>query len=101
GHVVKVLGDPVLEAGVRAAGCEFAPYVTAPTHNFRDRDADRVKDWKERNPIRSLARTTGELMFGPAEAYARHLLAHIVRFRPDALAADHLLVGRPVPADRP
>src|SRR5215470_12576761 len=100
GHAVAVLADPVLEPDVRAAGCTFAPFVTAPRHNMRDRDSDRVKDWMPRDPIRQLARVTSELMFGPAEAYARDVLAAIARFRPDALAIDYLVFGALVAAEK-
>ena len=100
GHTVRVLADPVLEPEVRAAGCDFASYVEAPVQNMRDRESDRVKDWMVKNPIRQLARTTGELMFGPAAAYARDVLAEIDRFRPDALALDYLVFGALVAAEK-
>src|SRR5215470_1961069 len=100
GHAVGVLADPCLEPDVRAAGCSFAPFVTAPRHNMRHRESDQVKDWRPKNPIRQLAGVTGKLMFGPAEAYARDVLAEIDRFRPDALAIDYMVFGALVAAEK-
>jgi MGT family glycosyltransferase len=76
------------------------PFPTAPRHNLRDRGEDRVKDWLPRHPFRQLERVTRELMFGPAEAYARDVLAEIDRFRPEALAIDYMVFGGLVAAEK-
>jgi MGT family glycosyltransferase len=43
---------------------------------------------------------TGEVMFGPAAAYARDVLAEIERFVPDALAIDFMLFGALIAAEK-
>src|SRR5262249_12873225 len=93
GHAVRVLGDPAIEPQARAAGLELAPFRAAPHHNMRSRADDAVRDWQPRSPMRQLARVTGQLMFGPAAAYARDLLDEIERWGPDALAVDFMLFG--------
>ena len=100
GHRVRVLGDPAIERGVRAIGAQFAPFRSAPHHNLRSRDADRVEDWRPRSPLRQLERTTSQIMFGPAEAYARDVIAEIDRWAPDALAVNYMLFGALVAAER-
>lgn len=100
GHVVRVLSDPAVEPDARAAGCDFAAFRSAPRHNCRSRTDDRVKDWLPRSPIGQLERMTGEVMFGPAAAYARDVLAEIERFAPDALAVDFMLFGALVAAEK-
>ncbi len=100
GHRVRVLGDPAIEPGVLAAGAQFARFRSAPHHNLRSREADRIQDWRPRSPIRQLERATSQIMFGPAEAYARDVMAEVGRWAPDALAVDYMLFGALVAAEK-
>ena len=100
GHAVRVLSDPAVKADAIAAGCTFAPFGSAPRHNFRDRDRDLVRDWAVRDPRRQIARMAEHVLFGPAERYARDLLAELERTPADALAIDCLLFGALAGAER-
>ncbi len=100
GHAAHVLADAPLREQALAAGCTFATFPTAPAQNFRDREADRVRDWSIANPMKQLARVASELVFGPAERYARDVLAEIERHPTDAIAVDCLLFGAMVGAER-
>lgn len=100
GHVVRVLGDRVLEEGIRQAGAEYAPYQHAPHLNTSSRVDDPVRDWEAKNPIEGVKRFGEHVFFGPAEKYARDVLAEVERFRPDALAIDCLLLGALIGAEK-
>jgi UDP:flavonoid glycosyltransferase YjiC (YdhE family) len=100
GHAVRVLGDRALAAEVAEAGAEFAPWQRAPHNNMRDRRHDRVRDWEPKSPIAKMKRVAKEVLFGPAELYARDLLDEVERFSPDALAVDCLLFGAAIGAEK-
>lgn len=100
GHDVHVLGDRAVEADARSASCTFSAFQTAPHHAFRDRDGDLVRDWGASNPLSQIGRIADQLMFGPAERYARDVLTEVERRRPDALAVDCLLFGAMLGAER-
>src|SRR6476469_8261927 len=93
GHRVRVLGDPCLEADVRAAGAGFLPFTRAPHRLDRTPASDFVRDWEARTPIGEFARTRDRAMIGPAAHYAADVVAAIDAERPDALVVDWLLVG--------
>jgi MGT family glycosyltransferase len=93
GHRVRVLGDPCLEADVRAAGAAFAPYTRAPHRLDRSPESDFVRDWEARTPIGEFARTRDRAMMGPAADYAADVVAAIEAERPDVLVVDWLLIG--------
>ena len=94
GHTVTVLGDPVTEAEVRAAGVtDFRPWVNAPHHVTRSAADDYIRDWELRNPFRVLANLMDKLMVSPAPLFAVETLAVIDNVRPDAVAASFPLLG--------
>jgi MGT family glycosyltransferase len=99
GHQVRVLGDRALAAQVAAAGCAHVPWPTAPHHNLRDRAADTVRDWEPALQASQFQRFADGLLFGPAEAYARDVLAEARAFAPDAICVDQLLFGALVGAE--
>jgi UDP:flavonoid glycosyltransferase YjiC (YdhE family) len=100
GHKVRVLADRALKAEVEETGAEYAPWQRAPHNNMRDRQNDRVRDWQARSPIGKLRRVAQEVLFGPAELYARDVLDEVERFGPDALAVDCLLFGAALGAEK-
>ncbi|MEO6653745.1 MAG: glycosyltransferase [Ilumatobacteraceae bacterium] len=94
GHTVTVLGDPVTEAEVRAAGViDFRPWIGAPHHTTRRADDDYIRDWELRNPTRVLANLMDTLMVKPAPLFAAETLAAIDDVRPDAIAVSFPLLG--------
>jgi MGT family glycosyltransferase len=100
GHQVRVLGDPAIEAEVRAAGCEHAPFRAAPHHNLRSREHDLVRDWAIKSPMKQFKHLGEQLLFGPAERYARDTVEEAERFQPDALVLDWMLLGAFVAAEK-
>jgi UDP:flavonoid glycosyltransferase YjiC (YdhE family) len=92
-HQVRVLGDPCLEADVRAAGADFAAFTRAPHRLDRSPESDFVRDWEPRTPIGQFARTRDRAMIGPAADYAADVVAAVDRERPDVLVVDWLLLG--------
>ena len=94
GHAVSVLGDPVTEPEVRAAGVtDFRPWVEAPHHVTRDAAGDYTRDWEVRSPLGVLRNLMDTLMVKPAPLFAAETLAVIDDVRPDAIAASFTLLG--------
>lgn len=94
GDAVTVLGDPVIEAEVRAVGVtDFRPWVDAPHHTTRRAEDDYIRDWELRNPTRVLANLMDTLMVRPARLFATETLAAIDDVQPDAVAASFPLLG--------
>jgi MGT family glycosyltransferase len=100
GHAVRVLGDRAIEADVRAARCEFAPYRLAPHHNMRSQQDCAVRQWEAKSRRGQLQRICDAVFFGPAAEYARDVLEEVARFRPDAIGVDSLLWGAMAGAER-
>lgn len=100
GHTVTVLGDPVMEAEVRAVGVtDFRPWVDAPHHVTRDPQDDYVRDWEIRSPARMLTNLMDALMVGPAPRFAAETLAVIDDVHPDAVASSFPLFGALIAAE--
>jgi UDP:flavonoid glycosyltransferase YjiC (YdhE family) len=93
GHRVRVLADPVLADEVEAAGVAFVPWRVAPHRTDRDPANDPVKDWQARSPMAAFARLRDQLMFGPAELFARDLLNEHARQPAHAVVAEMLMPG--------
>lgn len=100
GHEVHVLGDVGVEPSALAAGCRFRPFREAPRNNNRDRHSDPVRDWEPSSPIAQARRVGKHIMFGPAGAYARDVLAAVEQVRPDAIGVDCLPFGAIVGAEK-
>ena len=100
GHDVHVLGDPNVRPGALQAGCHFHDFVDAPRHDTRDRDADPIRDWEPSSAVAKARRVGEHVMFGPAAAYARDVLAAVDRVRPDAIAVDCMPFGAIVGAEK-
>ncbi len=93
GHDVRVIGDPTLEAGARAAGCGFTVWREAPHVKSLRPEHALVRDWELRNPLATFAEARDQLLCGPALRFAREVLAELEAHPADALVVDILLLG--------
>jgi MGT family glycosyltransferase len=94
GHRVTVLGDPVMEAEVKASGVDdFRQWVDAPHHVTRRPEDDYIRDWEIRSPLAELPNLMDTLVAKPASLFAAETLAVIDEVRPDAVAASWPLLG--------
>ncbi len=100
GHRVRVLSEPTVESDARAVGCSFTAWPTAPSIASIDRDTAVIKDWHVRNPIGLLRRMGSEVLFGPADRFARDVLATVQRHPADALLVDVAQFGTMIGAER-
>jgi MGT family glycosyltransferase len=100
GHTVTVLGEPVMEAEVRAAGvADFRPWVEAPHRVGRRPEDDFIRDWEFRNPVKELDNMYARLMVGPAPLYAKETLAAIDDVHPDVVVSSFPLFGAQLAAE--
>ena len=72
---ISVTSSSAIPADALAVGCSFTRWPTAPSMAAYDRDAALIKDWHVRNPIGLVRRMGSEVLFGPADRYARDVLA--------------------------
>ena len=93
GHSVRVLGDPTLEAEVRAAGCAFSPWTTAPHRTTRDRSDDVFKDYQYTNPLKMMDAYLQLFLAEPAPRWISDTIAEI-----DARPIDAVVVDFGIPA---
>ncbi|PNY79598.1 glycosyltransferase [Deinococcus koreensis] len=99
GHAVRVMSDACNEVEVRASGCAFVPYTTAPSRPDKSPASDLVNDASASNPLAALARAREAVLVGPAARYAQDVLAEIQRARPDAVAVSDGLFGAVIAAE--
>jgi MGT family glycosyltransferase len=100
GHNVRVLGNGSQERAATAAGCEFVAFDRAPDCDSRRPETDLLKDWEVKAPPKLFARARERLFFGPAADYAADVLAEVDRAPVDVVAADFMLFGALVGAER-
>jgi MGT family glycosyltransferase len=93
GHDVRVLGDPVLRADVKAVGARHIDWTTAPRRHERSKEADFVADWQARTPLGAMARTRDGFLVGPAAEYAQDTLDELARRPADAVVSEMLCMG--------
>jgi len=100
GHGVTVLGDPVTEPEVRAAGVtDFRTWVQAPHHVTRRPEDDYMRDWEVRNPLNIIPNMLDKLFVGPAPLFAAETLAAIDDVQPDAVVTSFPLFGSMMAAE--
>ncbi len=100
GHGVTVLGDPVTEPEVRAAGVtDFRTWVQAPHHVTRRPEDDYLRDWEVRNPLNIIPNMLDKLFVGPAPLFAAETLAAIDDVQPDAVVTSFPLFGSMMAAE--
>jgi MGT family glycosyltransferase len=100
GHAVRVMSDPCNEAEVTAAGCTFVPYTLAPHRHDKSRDSTIITDWEAPNPTAAFALLQERLMFGPALAFAKDVLAELERQSADLVAINDGLYGGMIAAEK-
>ncbi len=100
GHEVRLLGNRSQEQAARAAGCEFVAFDRAPDCDSRRPETDLLKDWEVKPGPKLFARARERLLFGPAADYAADVLAEVERAPVDVIAADFMLFGALVGAER-
>jgi MGT family glycosyltransferase len=99
GHDVRVLGDPVLQPEVEAAGCAFVPWTTAPHRHVRTPDSEIIRDWEARTPLGGFAMMRDEIITGPAGRFARDILEELERRPVDAIVSELVLAGAQIAAE--
>ena len=99
GHDVTVVGDPSLEADVRAAGAELVPWRDAPHRATRTADTEIVRDWAALTPLGAFARARDRHAFAPANLFAREVVAAFEKKPADVVVADGMLFGALVGAE--
>lgn len=100
GHAVHVLGDPTIETSAKRIGAGFTPWRQAPhVASLRPEDA-LVKDWEIKNPLTLFRAMRDALLCGPTRLFAEETLAAIESFKPDAVAADMVMIGAAMAAER-
>ena len=100
GHGVTVLGDPVTEPEVRAAGVtDFRTWVKAPHHVTRRPEDDYMRDWEVRNPLNIIPNMMDKLFVRPAPLFAAETLAAIDDVQPDAVVTSFPLFGSMMAAE--
>ena len=101
GHEVRVLAHETLRAAVEQRGASFSPFVaTLPGHDMTRAETDLVRDWEPDDPAEAGARFRDLVLFGPALANAREVLALLEDFPADAVVLDWLLFGTALAAER-
>ncbi len=100
GNDVRVLGEPCNAAEIEAAGCIFVSYTNAPHRATKSATEDFVRDWEATSPVEALARLQSRLMFGPALAYARDVLAELAREPADVVVTNYVLFGAMAAAEK-
>lgn len=91
GHPVRVLGDPTLQAEVVAAGCDFAPWTTAPHRTSRDRDADLLRDYAFTNKGKYLTSMMQEFLATPGPRWTADVLAELDAHPADVVVSDSMV----------
>lgn len=99
GHRVRVLSEPTVGSDARAVGCSFTAWPTAPSVAAIDRDTAVIRDWRVRNPVRLLRRMGDEVLFGPADRFARDVVETLARHPADAVLADVTQFGALIGAE--
>jgi UDP:flavonoid glycosyltransferase YjiC (YdhE family) len=99
GHSVHVLADPTCEAEVRAAGCEFTRWTTAPHRLSRRREDDIVKDYETKSPLSMMSEYLKVFLAEPAPRWVSDTLGAIDEVKPDALMVDFAVPSALVAAE--
>lgn len=99
GHVVHVLGDPTLEPEVRAAGCGFTAWTTAPHIRERGEKGALIRDWEQVGMLDAVRRHMDGFLAAPAPRWAADTDAALKEQRPDVFVHDWALPAATIPVD--
>ena len=97
GHRVRVLTEPCLEETVHQFGAEFIAFTRHFTR--RNRSEPLLDDFGAKSPVAALKRSFERVVFGPARIVAEETHHAIAAEPPDAVVADHLMLGALVAAE--
>jgi UDP:flavonoid glycosyltransferase YjiC (YdhE family) len=106
GHAVLVLSDPISEAAVRAAGCDFRPWRHAPHIDSIDEQTALITDMEKGSGLHQLRVARDRIVVGPAAGYAADVVATVREHPVDVVLSDGLpgmligaqATGRPIAA---
>lgn len=93
GHRVLVISDPCNEPEVRAAGCEFFPYTTAPHRYDKSAESTVLKDYEARNTIQGFRMFLDNIACGPSLQYAQDILGVLNTQKVDLVVVNEALFG--------
>jgi len=106
GQAVLVLSDPISEAAVRAAGCDFRPWRQAPHIDSIDEQTALITDMEKGSGLHQLQVARDRIVVGPAAGYAADVVATVREHPVDVVLSDGLpgmligaqATGRPIAA---
>lgn len=100
GHEVRVLAHETLRRRVEERGATFTPFRdTLPGHDMTSRETDTIRDWEPADPLEGAERFRDMVLFGPALANAREVLALLAEWPAEAILLDWLLFGTALAAE--
>src|SRR5436190_18170088 len=100
GHSVRVLADPSCEKAIRAAGCEFSPWVTAPHKLSLAPEEDFLHDWTfGKNLLALFAHALEVFVCGPADKFAADTLSVLDKHPVDVVLTDFIMLGAQMAAE--
>lgn len=100
GHDVRILAPRVLAARIIATGAQFVPYQQAPEHDSTSPEDDLIQDWSARLPLVGMARARDRTMVDPTLAIARDVLSTLEEVPAEIIAADFMLWGAYLGAEK-
>lgn len=100
GHSVVVQADPTVEEEARAAGCDFTPWVRAPHRLSRDREADIMRDYAYKNPMKYFETEFRAYLIDPGPRWTADVLDAIDAHRVDAVLCDFIIPWAALAAER-
>ncbi|OGO31720.1 MAG: hypothetical protein A2136_10695 [Chloroflexi bacterium RBG_16_54_11] len=92
GHSVRVISDPINEAEVRLAGCEFTPYQRTPHRTDKFASSTLIKDYEEKDPINEL-KVVIDYFSSSALACAQDILEEIDARPVDLIVVHEIIFG--------
>lgn len=92
GHLVRLMSDACNQDDAVAVGAEFIPYCRAPSRMDKTAASDLKRDW-EVSAQEGFERLRDRIMFGPALAYARDVVAELERRPADLVVSSDMLFG--------
>jgi MGT family glycosyltransferase len=100
GHAVHVLADPTLEAQVRASGCTFSPWVSAPHKKGPGREHDVFKDYEIASPLKMIDAYMQSFLAEPAPRWVADTSRELAARPADAVVVDFALPAALIAAQK-
>jgi MGT family glycosyltransferase len=85
---------------VRASGCEFSPWTTAPHRTTRDRSGDIVRDYEWTNPLVMIRNYLHDFLGEPAPRWAADTRSELEQRPVDAVVAEFSLPATLIPVEQ-